>query len=208
LPSAADGVAAAREAAAASPSLAALREAVERFDLCSLKKTASRTVFADGNPDSRLMFIGEAPGAEEDRIGLPFVGASGQLLDRMLAAIGLDRTSVYISNVIFWRPPGNRRPLDGELALCLPFVERHIALVQPHAVILVGGVASSALMPGSGGITRLRGRWLRLTVNGLAQPVEALAMYHPSFLLRSPDRKRETWTDLLNIKSKLKEISK
>jgi len=196
-------LAAAHEAAAAAGSLAELKAAVEAFDGCSLKRTATHTVFADGNPQSGLMFIGEAPGAEEDRIGRPFVGVSGQLLDRMLQTIGLDRSGVYITNVLFWRPPGNRKPTETEIALCRPFVDRHIALVRPSLLVMVGGTASGALLPGSEGITRLRGRWLRLNVSGVSEPVEAIAMYHPSFLLRSPERKREAWLDLLSLKSKL-----
>ncbi|HEV2673812.1 MAG TPA: uracil-DNA glycosylase [Aliidongia sp.] len=197
---------AARAAAAGADSLEALRDAVMAFDGCSLKKTATNTVFADGVPDGGLMLIGEAPGADEDRIGRPFVGVSGQLLDRMLAAIGRSRqTDTYITNTLFWRPPGNRKPTESEIAICRPFVERHIALVRPRLLVLVGGTASAAMLPGSPGITRLRGQWLALDVNGLAQPVQAIAMYHPSFLLRSPERKREAWADLLSIKSRLKE---
>ncbi len=201
----ADHLLAARQAAAAATSLDALRQAVTEFDGCSLKATATHTVFADGNPAAPLMLIGEAPGADEDRIGRPFVGVSGQLLDRMLATIGVDRDSAYITNVLFWRPPGNRKPTDAEIALCRPFVERHIALVRPRILVLVGGTASAALMPGSEGITRLRGRWFDLAVNGVKETFTATAMYHPSFLLRSPDRKREAWADLLNVKAKLKE---
>ena len=196
----------ARAAAAAADSLEALRAAVLAFDGCALKKTATHTVFADGVPEGGLMLIGEAPGADEDRIGRPFVGVSGQLLDRMLAAIGRSRaTNAYITNVLFWRPPGNRKPTDGEIAICRPFVERHIALVRPRLLVLVGGTASAAMLPGSLGITRLRGQWLALQVNGLAEPVQAIAMYHPSFLLRSPERKREAWADLLSIKSRLED---
>jgi DNA polymerase len=198
-------IAAAREAAAAAGSLAALREAVAGFDGCSLRRTATNTVFADGVAESRIMFIGEAPGADEDRIGRPFVGVSGQLLDRMLGTIGLDRArNAYITNVLFWRPPGNRKPSDTEIAICRPFVERHIVLVDPTLIVLVGGTASAALLPGSAGITRIRGQWVRLSVDGLPRPVPALPMYHPSFLLRSPERKRESWMDLLSIKTKLK----
>ena len=199
----------ARAAAAAADSLEALRAAVLAFDGCALKKTATHTVFADGVPEGGLMLIGEAPGADEDRIGRPFVGVSGQLLDRMLAAIGRSRaTNAYITNVLFWRPPGNRKPTDGEIAICRPFVERHIALVRPRLLVLVGGTASAAMLPGSLGITRLRGQWLALEVNGLAEPVQAIAMYHPSFLLRSPERKREAWGDLLSIKSRLEDAPK
>ena len=196
---------AARAAAQAATTLDALRDAVAAFDGCALKKTATNTVFADGVPDGGLMLIGEAPGADEDRLGRPFVGVSGQLLDRMLAAIGRSRQAdAYITNVLFWRPPGNRKPTDSEIAICRPFVERHIALVRPRLLVLVGGTASAAMLPGSPGITRLRGQWLQLEVNGLPGPVQAIAMYHPSFLLRSPERKREAWADLLSIKTKLK----
>jgi DNA polymerase len=199
----AEAIAAAREAAAAALSLDALRRAVADFDGCALKRHATTTVFADGNPEARIMLIGEAPGAEEDRLGLPFVGASGQLLDRMLATIGLDRSLVYITNVLFWRPPGNRKPTATEIAVCHPFVERHVALVRPELLVIVGGTASAALLPGSEGITRLRGRFLSLEISGIARPVQAIAMYHPSFLLRSPERKREAWQDLLAIQSRL-----
>jgi DNA polymerase len=198
----------ARRAAAGADTVAALRAAVEAFDGCSLKATATNTVFADGNPAAEVMFIGEAPGADEDRIGRPFVGVSGQLLDRMLATIGLDRGNAYITNVLFWRPPGNRKPSETEIALCRPFVERHIALVRPRFLILVGGTASAALVPGSEGITRLRGRWFALTLNGVNESFQTMAMYHPSFLLRSPERKREAWLDLLSLKSKLAEAPK
>lgn len=198
-------IAAAREAAAAASTLDELRKAVAEFEGCALRRTATNTVFADGVPDARVMFIGEAPGADEDRIGRPFVGVSGQLLDRMLATIGLDRTrNAYITNVIFWRPPGNRKPTDTEIAICRPFVERQIALLDPALIVMVGGTASGGLLPGSAGITRIRGQWVTLPVNGVSRPYQAMPMYHPSFLLRSPERKRESWIDLLSIKSKLK----
>ena len=198
-------IAAARAAAAAANTLEELRQAVAGFEGCPLSRTATNTVFADGVAESRIMFIGEAPGGDEDRIGRPFVGVSGQLLDRMLATIGLDRTrNAYITNVIFWRPPGNRKPSDTEIAICRPFVERHIALIDPLVIVLVGGTASAGLLPGSAGITRIRGQWVSLSINGLPRPVQAMPMYHPSFLLRSPERKRESWIDLLSIKSKIK----
>ncbi len=199
-----EAVRAARQAALAAQDLAQLRQAVLDFDGCALKKTATNTVFADGNPAAPLMLVGEAPGADEDRLGRPFVGVSGRLLDRMLATIGIDRTSAYITNMLFWRPPGNRKPTDLEIDICRPFVERHIALVRPRVLVLVGGTASAAMMPGSQGITRLRGRWMSFDCPGLEQPVQVMAMYHPSFLLRSPERKRDSWADLLLIKSKLK----
>jgi DNA polymerase len=199
-------IAQARTAAAAATTLDELREAVCAFDGCTLRRTSTNTVFADGVAQSRIMFIGEAPGADEDRIGRPFVGASGQLLDRMLATIGLDRArNAYITNVLFWRPPGNRKPTEAEIAICRPFVERHIALLDPLFIVLVGGTASAALLPGSAGITKLRGRWTSIAVDGLSRPVQAISMYHPSFLLRSPERKRESWTDLLTIRLILKE---
>jgi uracil-DNA glycosylase family 4 len=195
----------ARRLAATAASIEELAALVAAFDDCPLKKTATKTVFIDGNPAAPVMFIGEAPGAEEDRIGKPFVGRAGQLLDRMLAAIGLDRTSVQISNVIYWRPPGNRKPTTAEIAACLPFVLRHIALANPKVLALCGGTAASALLPVSDGITRLRGRWFELAVPGLDTPVPTLPMFHPAFLLRTPERKREAWRDLLALKARLDE---
>ncbi len=193
----------ARLLAAGAETIEALGALVAGFDGCPLKRTATNTVFLDGNPAASVMIIGEAPGAEEDRLGRPFVGRSGQLLDRMLATIGLDRTSVQITNVIYWRPPGNRKPNAAEIAACLPFVLRHIALARPLVLVLSGGTAASALLPLSEGITRLRGRWFELAVPGLDAPVPTLAMFHPAFLLRDPARKRETWRDLLALKARL-----
>jgi uracil-DNA glycosylase family 4 len=193
----------ARLLAAGAETIAALGAVVAGFDLCPLKRTATNTVFVDGNTAARVMIIGEAPGADEDRIGRPFVGRSGQLLDRMLAAIGLDRASVQITNAIYWRPPGNRKPTAAEIAACLPFVLRHIALARPLVLVLAGGTAANALLPVSLGITRLRGRWFDLAVPGLDRPVPTLAMFHPSFLLRAPERKREAWRDLLALKARL-----
>ena len=199
----AEAAQAARLLAAGAETIEALGALVAGFDGCPLKRTATNTVFLDGNPAASVMIIGEAPGAEEDRLGRPFVGRSGQLLDRMLAAIGLDRTSVQITNVIYWRPPGNRKPNAAEIAACLPFVLRHIALARPRVLVLSGGTAASALLPLSEGITRLRGRWFELAVPGLDTPVPTLAMFHPAFLLRDPARKRETWRDLLALKARL-----
>src|SRR5712691_8767544 len=193
----------ARLLAAGAETIEALGALVAGFDGCPLKRTATNTVFLDGNPAASVMIIGEAPGAEEDRLGRPFVGRSGQLLDRMLATIGLDRTGVQITNVIYWRPPGNRKPNAAEIAACLPFVLRHIALARPRVLVLSGGTAASALLPLSEGITRLRGRWFELAVPGLDAPVPTLAMFHPAFLLRDPARKRETWRDLLALKARL-----
>lgn len=200
-PSAAE--ASARRVAAAATSLAELAAAVAAFEGCALKRTATNTVFADGVAGAPLMVIGEAPGADEDRLGRPFVGRSGQLLDRMLAAIGYDRRrNAYITNVLFWRPPGNRKPTPEEVAACLPFIWRHIVLAAPKVVLLCGSTATSALLRRAEGIMRLRGRWLELAVEGGA-PVPTLATYHPSFLLRAPARKGEAWHDLLTLQSKL-----
>jgi DNA polymerase len=197
----------ARKLAAAATSLAELEATVANFDGCALRKTATHTVFADGTPHAPVMVIGEAPGADEDRLGRPFVGRSGQLLDRMLGAIGLERErSAYITNILFWRPPGNRKPTEAEIALCLPFVWRHIALNAPRVVLLSGGTATSALLGRSEGITKLRGRWFDLAVPGLDRPVPALTTYHPSFLLRTPARKSESWHDFLELQSKLAEL--
>jgi DNA polymerase len=193
----------ARALAAGAETIEALAALVHEFDDCPLKRTATNTVFVDGNTEARLMIVGEAPGADEDRIGKPFVGRAGQLLDRMLASIGLDRTGVQITNVIYWRPPGNRKPTSAEIATCLPFVLRHIALARPKVLVLAGGTAASTLLPLTEGITRLRGRWFDLAVPGLDAPVPTLPMFHPAFLLRSPERKRDAWRDLLALKARL-----
>jgi uracil-DNA glycosylase len=202
----ADAAQSARLIAAAAESVAALGAAIAQFDGCALKRTATNTVFIDGNPAAPVLFLGEGPGAEEDRTGLPFVGRAGQLLDRMLAAIGLDRGSVLISNVVYWRPPGNRTPSAAEIAACLPFVMRLVALVRPKILVLLGGTAAQALLPQGQGITRLRGRWFDLAVPGLDDPLPTLPMFHPSFLLRTPERKREAWRDLLALKARLEAL--
>ena len=196
----------ARRLAATAESVAGLAALVAGFDGCGLKRTATNTVFADGNPAAPVMIVGEGPGADEDRIGRPFVGRAGQLLDKMLAAIGLDRQGVLITNVVYWRPPGNRTPTTAEIASCLPFVLRHIALVRPKILVLAGGTATGALLPWGQGITRLRGRWFDLEIPGLAEPVPTLPMFHPSFLLRTPERKREAWRDLLALRARLDEL--
>lgn len=200
-----EALASARELAAAADTLPALRAALETFEGCELKKTATQLVFCDGAPESRVMLIGEAPGAEEDRQGKPFVGVSGQLLDRMLAAIGLDRGSAYITNILFWRPPGNRTPTPAEVAACLPFVERHIALVQPTHLLLLGGLSAKTLLASTEGILRLRGRWGQVQPPGLERPVPALATLHPAYLLRQPAQKRLAWRDLLAFRAALDE---
>ncbi|WP_316978125.1 uracil-DNA glycosylase [Shumkonia mesophila] len=193
----------AHRAAAAATSVEALRRVLEGFDGCALKKMATNLVFGDGNPEADILFIGEAPGAEEDRQGVPFVGPSGQLLDRMLASIGLDRSRFFISNTVFWRPPGNRNPTTGEMAVCMPFVERLIELVDPKILVAVGGPAASSLLAQNVSVSRLRGRWFPYSSPGLARPIEATVIYHPAFLLRSPAQKRAAWQDLIGIKRKL-----
>ena len=199
---------AARELAAAASSLEALRDAIARFEGLTLKSTATNLVFADGNPAAPLMLIGEAPGAEEDRRGLPFVGASGQLLDRMLAAIGRDRSNTYITNILNWRPPGNRKPSPMEMTLSLPFVERHIALAAPTVVVLLGDTAAKTLTGRNEGITRLRGRWFALGPQFGDPPIPVLPTFHPAFLLRSPAQKREAWIDFLTIQKKLEVLGR
>lgn len=196
------GHAQAGDSAAAARDLAELAEALAAFDGCDLKRGAQSCVFADGNPQARVMIVGEGPGADEDRLGLPFVGAAGQLLDRMFAAIGLSRASpdpasaLYITNTVPWRPPGNREPSGEELALLRPFLLRHIALVQPDLIVPMGNVACAALL-GQRGILKLRGKWTE--VEGLP----ALPMLHPAYLLRNPEAKREAWADLLALKARL-----
>lgn len=182
-----------------------LRARLEAFEGCPLKLTATRTVFADGDPRGRVMFVGEAPGADEDRQGKPFVGVSGQLLDRMLACIGLDRTQVFISNVIFWRPPGNRTPAPAEVAACLPFMERMIELVDPEVLVLLGASSAQTLLGRKEGIGRLRGRWLGYATPRMSRPAPVLATFHPAYLLRSPERKREAWRDFLQLRRRLDE---
>jgi DNA polymerase len=190
----------AERVAAAADSIAALREALAGFTGCGLRATAGSLVFADGNPDAGLVLIGEAPGAEEDRAGRPFVGASGRLLDQMLGSIGLDRTQCLITNIIPWRPPGNRNPTDNEILVCLPFLHRHLALLRPRRVVLLGAMAARALTGSGEGIRKLRGRWVEITIPGLARPIPALPMLHPAYLLRQPGAKREAWADLIALK--------
>ena len=195
----------------AAATISALREELMHFDGCPLRQTAMNLVFADGNPAAPIMFIGEAPGEDEDRQGVPFVGVSGQLLDRMLNAAGLDRrTNVYISNILFWRPPGNRSPTDAEIAACLPFAERHIALIKPKFLVLLGGVAAKSLLRTKEGITRLRGRWVDYVPppgSGDMTPIPCLPIYHPAYLLRQPGAKRQAWNDILLLIKRLNETN-
>lgn len=189
-------------------SLEDLRKAIEHFDGCALKQGAKNMVFCDGNPTSDIMLVGEAPGADEDAQGKPFVGMSGQLLDKMMAAIGLDRNVVYISNIIPWRPPGNRPPSTQEIAACLPFIERHIYLKKPKFLLLLGGVATKAILNNNAGIMRLRGQWQTYVPScadeGFA-PIRTLPTFHPAFLLRSPNQKVHAWEDLKTLKAAVDE---
>ncbi|MDF1722498.1 MAG: uracil-DNA glycosylase [Minwuia sp.] len=194
----------AQQLAAQCSDLTALRQALEGFQGLAIRETATQLVFADGNPDADVMLIGEAPGRDEDRIGRPFVGESGKLLDRMLAAIGLDRQSVYITNTVLWRPPGNRKPTPSEVTAMLPFLVRHIELVAPKLLLLTGGSALGALFDFEARITRERGRWRDYPAQ--AGPIPALPMFHPAYLLRQPALKRQAWADLLSFRQKLDEL--
>ncbi len=193
---------AARDAAAAANSLEELKAAIEKFEGCALKKSASNTVFGAGNVEAKLVLVGEAPGAEEDRQGLPFVGPSGKLLDAMLRSIGLAREEVYITNILPWRPPGNRQPTTAEVAVCEPFVRRHLELIGPKVVVCLGGSSAKTLMEEDRGITRLRGTWKEVSFAD-GKKADLTAMFHPAYLLRTPEQKRLAWRDLRAIAQKL-----
>ncbi|MGA2944140.1 MAG: uracil-DNA glycosylase [Xanthobacteraceae bacterium] len=194
-------VMAAREEAKSAATLVELRAILDRFTGCPLRATATQIVFADGNPQARVMFVGEAPGRDEDIEGLPFVGRSGKLLDRMMAGIGLDRTSAYIANIVPWRPPGNRTPTPQETAICLPFIRRQIELANPDILVCLGGPSAQTLLGIKEGITRSRGRWFPYYTG--TREIRALPTFHPAFLLRSPLQKRLAWRDFLAIKKAL-----
>src|SRR6187397_2671309 len=194
-------IAMAREAARTAPTLEALRALLENFEGCALKNTATRLVFADGNPQARIMFVGEAPGRDEDIEGLPFVGRSGKLLDRMIAAIGLDRSKAYIANVIPWRPPGNRTPTPQETQICLPFIQRQIELADPDILVCMGGPSAQTLLNVKDGILKTRGRWFAYQAG--TREIRAIATLHPAYLLRQPLQKRLAWRDFLAIKKAL-----
>lgn len=202
LPAAADPIQAAKSMAEAANDLSGLRAALGAFDHCELRHGARNLVFSDGNPEAQVMIIGEAPGRDEDMQGKPFVGRAGQLLDRMLAAIGMNRgsehasQSVYITNILPWRPPQNRDPKPAEIAMMMPFIERHVALADPDVLVLTGNISCQGVL-GRRGITKLRGHWAQ----AFDRPV--LPMFHPAYLLRNPAAKREAWQDLLSLKAKL-----
>ena len=183
--------------------LSELEIAIKNFNGCNLKNSAKNTVFADGNPNAKVMFIGEAPGKDEDIKGIPFVGLAGQLLDKMLFSIKLDRSKVYITNIIPWRPPGNRQPTTQEMLLCVPFIQKHIELVRPKILVLLGGTATKALLLLDEGIMKSRGKWHKYSSYGLANPILTRAIFHPAFLLRSPSYKKLAWEDLKEIEKKL-----
>src|SRR5256884_8171197 len=190
-------ISSAREAARTAPTLEALRALLENFDGCALKHTATRLVFSDGNPQARIMFVGEAPGRDEDIEGLPFVGRSGKLLDRMIAAIGLDRSKAYIANALPCRPPGNRTPTPQETQICLPFIQRQIELVNPDVLVTLGNPSTQTLLSTREGIMKTRGRWFEY--NPGPRVIRAIATFHPAYLLRSPGYKRMAWQDLCAI---------
>ena len=198
-------IASAREAARTAPTLEALRALLENFEGCALRHTATRLVFADGNPQARVMLVGEAPGRDEDIEGLPFVGRSGKLLDRMIAAIGLDRSKAYIANVIPWRPPGNRTPTPQETQICLPFIQRQIELVNPDVLVTLGNPSTQALLATREGIMRTRGKWFDYDTG--TRVIRAVATFHPAYLLRSPSYKRMSWQDLRAIAKALEQTS-
>ena len=191
------------ELAAAANTFDDLQTTLAGFDGCALKRTATNMVVADGNPAGRVLFIGEAPGAEEDRQGKPFVGPSGRLLDKMLISIDLDRSQVLISNTVFWRPPGNRTPTTTEVATCLPFVQRMVELMVPEVIVPLGGPAAKSLLEQTTGIGKLRGRWFTYTTANLSAPIAVTPLFHPAYLLRTPAQKRATWRDLLMIRQRL-----
>ena len=188
----------AHEICTQAQTLEELRQAVENFEGCALKLTAAHTVFGDGNPQAKIVLIGEAPGADEDRIGIPFVGRSGKLLDKMLAAIGLDRSDYYITNILPWRPPGNRTPTSGEIAVCLPFLKRQLEIINPDYILLLGGSSANALFDNQEPISRLHGRWLEYP-KGNGSSAQALATFHPAYLLRNTGQKAKAWADLLKL---------
>ncbi len=193
----------ARELCAKAQNLQELRNIMLQFEGCNLKNTAASTVFGDGAENAQVMLVGEAPGADEDRIGKPFVGRCGKLLDKMLKAIQLERTQCYITNVLPWRPPGNRTPTDDEIAVCLPFLKRQIELIRPDFILLLGGISLKSVMDTADSISRTRGKWLEYSVP--SKNICVLATYHPSYLLRSTAQKSKVWADLLRLKKKIRE---
>ncbi len=200
-----EGLADAETLAKGAESVEALHAALRAFEGCALKASAKNTVIGRGNPDAKLILIGEAPGANEDRLGKPFVGEAGRLLDEMLKWIGLDESNAYITNVLFWRPPGNRNPTDAELALCRPFIDRQIELMQPSLLMFLGGIAAKSMLHESRGILKLRGHWYDYQTTPGGRVIPALATLHPAYLLRQPAQKRFAWQDFLKFKQAVRE---
>lgn len=198
---ASDPVMAARARAGEATTLEELHNILDGFEGCPLRFTAKSMCFADGNPEARIMFVGEAPGAEEDIQGKPFVGRAGKLLDKMLAAIGLDRTSAYITNVVYWRPPGNRTPTPQETQICRPFINRQIELADPDILVFLGGAAAKEMLGRSEGILKMRGKWFDFDTG--KRTIKAIATLHPAYLLRQPGQKRLAWRDFLSVKKAL-----
>ena len=191
-----------------SCTLEGLKSELDRFDGCTLKRTAKNLVFSDGNPKAQVMLLGEAPGEEEDKIGKPFLGTAGKLLDKMLASIGQNRKNTYLSNIVFWRPPGNRNPSEQEIKVCFPFVMRHIEIIKPKILILAGAISAKTILKNDTlGITRLRGIWHDLEIGAEKIKIKAIPIFHPAFLLRQPARKREAWEDLKKIRDEIKKIT-
>ena len=185
-------------------SMAELNSAIENFEGCALKAHASKTVLGNGALDAKVMFIGEAPGADEDRTGVPFVGKCGQLLDKMLEAINLNRRDCYISNILPWRPPGNRTPTDGEVAVCLPFVKKQIDLISPDIIVMLGGSSANAILDNSEPISKLRGKWLEYTAEN-GKKIDVIATFHPAYLLRNSSQKAKAWSDFLRLAKKMQD---
>lgn len=192
----------ARQICEKANSLEELAKAVEIFDGCTLKHTANKTVFGDGDEHARVLFVGEAPGADEDRLGKPFVGKSGMFLEKMLKSIGLERKKCYITNLLMWRPPGNRTPTSAEVAVCLPFLKRKIELINPEVVVALGAPAANALTDSEDAISKIRGKWMEYELS-VGKKIDLLATFHPAYLLRNPAYKAKTWADLLKLKKKL-----
>lgn len=201
-----DMIAKARKLATAAQNIDELKKYVEEFDGCALKNFAANTVFADGTRDAKVLLVGEAPGANEDKYGIPFCGESGKLLDKMLETINLARDkNTYITNTIFWRPPGNRRPTQDEIDVCRPFVEKHIALIDPELIILVGATAATSLLGKHEGISKIRRNSYQYNNDYLSSTKTVMALFHPAYLLRQPSQKKETWFDLIKIQQFLQE---
>jgi uracil-DNA glycosylase family 4 len=195
-----DSISLSRTLADSANSLEELKKLLMNFNGCGLKKLANKTVFADGNPQSSIMFIGEAPGSNEDAQGIPFCGESGKLLDNVLASINISREhNAYITNTVFWRPPANRQPTQEEIDICRPFVEKHIALINPKLIVLVGNVAATSLLGKNAGISKIRQEYYLYTNQYLSKPIQTTSIFHPAYLLRQPMQKKTTWYDLLKI---------